>query len=99
MASKYGKTNLRKHGSPFIRDNSKVKTVEDNAIDISEDSDSYLEQLAKKILANWYEAVDADLKKYPFSEEELSKVSDKHKKRYMSGQRQEKAYGTTLIAA
>ena len=30
MASKYGKTNLRKHGSPFIRDNSKVKTVEDN---------------------------------------------------------------------
>lgn len=76
-----------------------VKTVEDNAIDISEDSDSYLEQLAKKILANWYEAVDADLKKYPFSEEELSKVSDKHKKRYMSGQRQEKAYGTTLIAA
>ena len=30
MAAKYGKTNLRKHGSPFIRDNSKVKTVEDN---------------------------------------------------------------------
>lgn len=76
-----------------------VKTVEDSAIDISEDSDSYLEQLAKNILANWYAAVDADLEKYPFSEEELSKVSDKYKKRYMSGQRQEKAYGTTLIAA
>ena len=39
-----------------------------------------------------------DLEKYPFSEEELSKVADKYKKRYMSGQRQEKAYGTTLIA-
>lgn len=76
-----------------------VKTVEDSAIDISVDSDSYLEQLAKNILANWYAAVDADLEKYPFSEEELSKVSDKYKKRYMSGQRQEKAYGTTLIAA
>lgn len=75
-----------------------VKTVEDSVIDISEDSDSYLEQLAKNILANWYAAVDADLEKYPFSEEELSKVSDKYKKRYMSGQRQEKAYGTTLIA-
>ena len=75
-----------------------VKTVEDSVIDISEDSDSYLEQLAKNILANWYAAVDADLEKYPFSEEELSKVADKYKKRYMSGQRQEKAYGTTLIA-
>ena len=52
-----------------------VKTVEESAIDISADSDSYLEQLAKNILANWYAAVDADLEKYPFSEEELSKVS------------------------
>lgn len=76
-----------------------VKTVEDSDIDISMDSESYLEQLAKNILAKWYAAVDVDLEKYPFSEEELSKVSDKYKKRYMSGQRQEKAYGTTLIAA
>ena len=76
-----------------------VKTVEDSAIDISEDSDSYLEQLAKNILANWYAAVDADLKKYPFSKKELSKFSNKYKKKYMSGQRLEKAYGTTLIAA
>ena len=44
-----------------------VKTVEDSAIDISEDSDSYLEQLAKNILANWYAAVDADLEKYLIS--------------------------------
>lgn len=76
-----------------------VKTAEESEIDISVDSDSYLEQLAKNILANWYAAVEADSKKYPFSEEELSKVSEKYKKRYMSGQRQEKAYGTTLIAA
>ena len=76
-----------------------VKTAEESAIDISGDSDFYLEHLAKNILANWYAAVDADLKKYPFTEEELSMVSDKYKQRYMSGQRQEKAYGTTLIAA
>ena len=76
-----------------------VKTVAESAIDISIDSDAYLEQLAKNILANWYAAVDADFEKYPFSDEELSKVSEKYKKRYMSGQRQEKAYGTTLIAA
>ncbi len=76
-----------------------VKTVEDSAIDISVNSDSYLEQLAKNILANWHTAVETDLEKYPFSEEELSKVPEKYKKRYMSGQRQEKAYGTTLIAA
>lgn len=76
-----------------------VKTVEESAIDISEDTDSYLEQLSKNILANWYASVEADLDKYPFSEEELSKVSEKYKNRYMSGKRQEKAYGTTLIAA
>lgn len=75
-----------------------VKTVEESAIDVSADAEYYLENLAKNILANWYAAVDADVEKYPFSEEELSKVSDKYKKRYMSGNRQEKAYGTTLIA-
>lgn len=76
-----------------------VKTVKNSAIDISKDSDTYMEQLAKNILANWYAAVDEDLEKYPLSEQELSKVSEKYKKRYLSGERQEKAYGTTLIAA
>lgn len=75
-----------------------VKSVEENAIDISEESDLRLEQLAKNILANWYAAVETDVEKYPFSEEELEKVSEKYKKRYLSGKRQEKAYGTTLIA-
>lgn len=76
-----------------------VKTVEENAIDISDDSDCYLEQLAKNILANWYAAVDLDLEMYPFLEEELLLVDEKYKNRYMSGEKQEKAYGTTLIAA
>ena len=76
-----------------------VKTVEDSEIDILTNSNSYLEQLAKNILANWYAAVYDDLEKYPFSEEELINVSEKYKIRYLSGKRQEKAYGTTLIAA
>ncbi len=76
-----------------------VATVEESHIDISKDSEAYLEQLAKNILANWYTAVEADLVKYPFSEDELIKVADKYKNRYLSGKRCEKAYGTTLIAA
>ena len=76
-----------------------VNTVTDNSIDVFEDSNTYLEQLAKNILANWYMAGDADLKKSPWSEDELSMVSEKYKKRYLSGEKQEKAYGTTMIAA
>ena len=75
-----------------------VETVKDSKMDISMDTDSYMEQLSKNILANWYTAVETDVEENPFSEEELSKVSEKYKKRYLSGERQEKAYGTTLIA-
>ena len=76
-----------------------VNTVEQSALDIFEDSESYMEQLSKSILASWHAAVDSDLEKNPFSEEELAKVNDKYKKRYLSGEKTEKAYGTTLIAA
>ena len=38
-----------------------VHTVEASKIDISIDSDSYFEQLAKNILANWYATVDSYL--------------------------------------
>ena len=75
-----------------------VETVNESEIDISKDSDSYLEQLSKNILASWYAIVEKDVEDNPFSEEELSKVSEKYKKRYLAGERQEKAYGTTLIA-
>ena len=76
-----------------------VHNVATSKIDISVDSDSYLEQLAKSILANWYATVDSDFDRYPFLEEELSSVSEKYKKKYLAGERKEKAYGTTLIAA
>lgn len=76
-----------------------VYTVEQSSIDIFEDSDSYMEQLSKSILASWHASVDSDMESNPFSEDELTKVTDKYKKRYMSGEKTEKAYGTTLIAA
>lgn len=63
---------------------------------------SLLTQLAKSILRVWYQAVEDDYKKNPFKPEELSKVSERYKKRYLNvneeERRIEKAYGCTLIA-
>lgn len=75
-----------------------VTTVENSGIDLSLCHESNLEQLAKNILYLWHDHVEEDVAQHPFSEEELSKVSAKYKKRYLSDERVEKAYGTTLIA-
>ncbi len=75
-----------------------VYTVEQDAIDIAASSEAHLEQLAKNILAHWYGSVEHDVTQYPFSTEELAKVAGKYKRRYLSGEGTEKAYGTTLIA-
>lgn len=59
-------------------------------------------QLAASILKDWYQSVENDCEKNPFTEVELEKVSDKYKKRFLSTdvreRRIEKAYGCTLIA-
>lgn len=61
-----------------------------------------LMQLAKAILNEWYLAVETDYSRHPIVEEELFKVSDKYKRRYLSEKADErhpeKAYGCTLIA-
>lgn len=75
-----------------------VYTVERDAIDIAASSEAHLEQLAKNILAHWYVSVEHNVTQHPFTTEELAKVAEKYKKRYLSGERIEKAYGTTLIA-
>ena len=58
-------------------------------------------QLAKSILKDWHERVNADYCSDPFKEEELVNVSEKYRKRYMSENEEErtvdKAYGCTLI--
>lgn len=60
-----------------------------------------LNQLAKSILKAWYQSVEEDFNKRPFSEEELSLVSEKYKRKYISDNEEErhieKAYGCTLI--
>ncbi|MBP3542156.1 MAG: protein phosphatase 2C domain-containing protein [Clostridia bacterium] len=75
-----------------------VETVAEDEEEFHLDSDKFLLQLEKRILAKWYEAVEIDLQANPFAEDELALVSDRYKSFYLNGERQEKAYGTTLIA-
>lgn len=76
-----------------------VNTVAESDIDLSSCYEENLEQLAKNILYLWHYNVEEDISRDPFTEEELAKVSEKYRKRYLSDERIEKAYGTTLIAA
>lgn len=75
-----------------------AETIADDVDSLIRDSESYLDQLEKRILAKWHEAVEADLQSDPLTEAELTLVSDRYKNFYLNGERLEKAYGTTLIA-
>ena len=57
-------------------------------------------QFEKSILNEWHRKVQTDIEEHPFSEEELSILSEKSKQRYESDEAADKhkAYGTTLIA-
>lgn len=63
---------------------------------------SLLIQLSKSILNNWYDLIEKDYEKNPFSLDELEPVSERYKRRYINENplelRVEKAYGTTLVA-
>ena len=61
--------------------------------------DTMIEQLEKSIIELWNQKIQNDIKQHPFSEDELANVSETAKKKYISGQKVESAYGTTLIAA
>jgi hypothetical protein len=76
-----------------------VATVADGNIDVAAEYKPRMEQLAKNILLLWHDAVERDVADHPFAEEELAKVSEKYKKKYLSGSSNKKAYGTTLIVA
>lgn len=58
---------------------------------------SRIEQLVKSIIARWNSLIEQDIVDYPFSEDELSGVSQKARRKYESGERLQSAYGTTLI--
>lgn len=76
----------------------------DSADVLSDETHNYsmMYQLAKSILKVWYQQVEEDWEKRPFTEEELVLVSDKYKNKYLSTDLQtrniQKAYGCTLIA-
>lgn len=59
--------------------------------------DDIVTQLCKYILLRWNLLVDEDATSHPFTEEEVEKVTDKYKQRYVNGQAVEHAYGCTLI--
>ena len=69
---------------------------------VNDPKHNVLTGLAHSILQEWANRVQDDIKNEPFSEEELSKVSEKYKERYLAEEFKieniRKAYGCTLIA-
>lgn len=58
-----------------------------------------LSQLVKSIIAKWNDKVTNDCAQNPFTEAELSTVSERARRRYTEQKRIQPAYGTTLICA
>lgn len=58
-----------------------------------------IHDLIKRIIASWQIEVENDYTARPFTEEELEKADEKHRKRFEMGSSFNKAYGATLIAA
>ncbi len=63
-----------------------------------EDPEKLIVDLEASIINVWNQLIYAHYEKNPFTEEELSGISEKAKKRYTQDGRIESAYGTTLIA-
>lgn len=61
--------------------------------------DRRMEQFIKSVIVRWNMLVEQDLSDFPFTSEEMEKVSEKARIRYESGERLQSAYGTTLIGA
>ena len=81
----------------FVEDASPDEVITDK-----EKNYPMLTQLAKSILNQWHKRIHDDYGKNPFCENELSKVKEKYRVKYLSDNEDirkiEKAYGTTLIA-
>jgi serine/threonine protein phosphatase PrpC len=58
-----------------------------------------LRDLIKHIVASWQVNIEEDYTAHPFTQEELAKADEKHRKKYGTGKDRNKAYGATLIAA
>lgn len=69
-----------------------------NMDDFCASIDKHLIQLERSVIARWHERVEDDYSKNPFLDSEILKVDEKHKEKYLKGERIEAAYGSTLIA-
>lgn len=96
LGSKFAVDAAIKNVIEFVNTAEKSQVIND-----AENNFERMNQLAKSILRSWYESVEEDYNKKPFTEKELEKVSDKYKNRYLSKnieeRKVEKAYGCTLI--
>lgn len=96
LGSKFAVDAAIKNVIEFVNTAEKSQVIND-----AENNFERMNQLAKSILRSWYESVEEDYNKKPFTEKELEKVSDKYKNRYLSEnieeRKVEKAYGCTLI--
>lgn len=68
-----------------------------NKLENDSQRDDVVAQLCKYILLQWNNRIEKDVADFPFTEEEVEKVSDKYKTRYLNGNAVEHAYGCTLI--
>lgn len=60
--------------------------------------EAHMKNLEASIINDWNESVMAYHKEHPFTDEELSGISERARKRYQEGRKIESAYGTTMIA-
>lgn len=77
----------------FIENFKKIETLEKD----KEYYNRLMYSLKASIISSWNEKVKDDVSKNPFTEDELNKVSEGARKRYLNGDI-ESAYGTTMIA-
>ena len=68
-----------------------------NSEELEAHHDKMLKTLEASIIAGWSEAIYEDYAQHPFTEKELSVLSEKARKKYLEG-KIDSAYGTTLIA-
>ena len=65
-----------------------------NMDDFCASIDKHLIQLERSVIARWHERVEDDYSKNPFLDSEILKVDEKHKEKYLKGERIEAAYGS-----
>lgn len=83
----------------FMRDRDGGLNTPDGIELLLKTPDAYMNNLKKSIITLWHDALAEDYLKEPFTQEELTSMSDKNRDKYNEAkdQRYVKAYGTTLI--